>query len=69
MTGAMLTTLFQSICFLALFLLIGFVLRAKVKVFQETFIPASVIGGFILLLLGPIGLGILPIPEEWIQIW
>lgn len=69
MTGAMLTTLFQSICFLALFLLIGFFLRAKVKVFQETFIPVSVIGGFILLLLGPIGLGILPIPEEWIQIW
>lgn len=69
MTGAMFTTLFQSIAFLALFLLIGFFLRAKLKVFQETFIPASVIGGFILLLLGPIGFGILPIPEEWIKIW
>ena len=68
-TGAMFTTLFQSISFLGLFLLIGFFLRAKVKVFQETFIPASVIGGFILLILGPIGFGIIPIPEEWIKIW
>ena len=69
MTGAMLTTLFRSVCFLALFLLIGFFMRAKIKAFQETFIPASVIGGFILLLLGPIGFGVLPIPEEWIKIW
>lgn len=69
MTSADLTTLFKSITFLALFLLIGFFLRAKVKPFQETFIPASVIGGFLLLILGPIGLGIIPIPEEWIKIW
>jgi len=69
MTGADLTMLFQSTCFLSLFLIIGFLLRAKIKVFQETFIPASVIGGFLLLLLGPIGFGILPIPEDWIKIW
>lgn len=69
MTGAMFTTLFQSVSFLALFLLIGFIMRAKIKMFQETFIPASVIGGFLLLILGPIGFGIIPIPEEWIKIW
>ena len=47
----------------------GFALRAKLKFLQKTFMPASVIGGFILLILGPIGLKVLPIPEDWITTW
>lgn len=69
MTGAMFTQLLQSMGLLSIFLLLGFLIRAKVKIFQKTFIPASVIGGFLLLILGPIGFGLLPIPEDWIKIW
>ena len=53
MTNAMLTDLLQSLGLLGIFLLIGVFLRAKFKIFQKTFIPASVIGGFLLLILGP----------------
>lgn len=69
MTSAQLSDLLKSLGVLGLFLIIGFILRAKVKIFQKTFLPASVIGGFILLLLGPIGFGILPLPEAWIKVW
>ncbi|AOV07396.1 sodium/glutamate symporter [Sporosarcina ureilytica] len=54
------------------FLLIGTLLRAKVKFLQSLFLPASVIGGFVGLLLGPVILGdhaILPIPQDWITIY
>ncbi len=44
MTNAMLTDLLQSLGLLGIFLLIGVFLRAKFKIFQKTFIPASVIG-------------------------
>lgn len=52
------------------FLLLGTILRAKVKFLQTIFLPASVIGGFIGLLLGPAILGdnaIIPIPEDWMS--
>ncbi len=65
MTSALLTDLLKSLGLLGLFLIIGFVLRAKVKLFQKTFIPASVIGGTLLLLLGPQVLNVLPTPSEW----
>lgn len=45
MTNAMLTDLLQSLGLLGIFLLIGVFLRAKFKIFQKTFIPASVIVG------------------------
>ncbi|NMA86120.1 MAG: glutamate:sodium symporter [Tissierellia bacterium] len=67
MTGELLTELLQSMALLSVFLLIGMFLRAKVKVFQKTFLPASVIGGFLLLILGPIVLNIIPIPEDWLN--
>ncbi len=63
--AAVLTDLLKSQGLLGLFLLIGFVLRARVKLFQKTFLPASVIGGTILLLLGPQVLDVLPVPSEW----
>ncbi len=69
MTSAMLADLLKSLGVLGLFLLIGFVLRAKISIFQKTFLPAGVIGGFLLLILGPIGIGILPIPEDWLKVW
>ncbi|ARF13598.1 hypothetical protein CSV63_11895 [Sporosarcina sp. P34] len=54
------------------FLLVGTVLRARLKFLQSLFLPASVIGGFVGLLLGPVILGnyaIIPIPENWITIY
>lgn len=66
MTSQLLTELIQSMALLSVFLLIGTFIRAKVKLFQKTFIPASVIGGFLLLLLGPIVSNILPVPQSWI---
>lgn len=69
MTNAMLTTLLQSLGVLGIFLLIGTFLRAKISLFQKTFLPASVIGGFLLLILGPSCLKLLPIPDEWMSIY
>lgn len=41
-------------------MLVGQLLRAKVKIFQKTLMPASLIGGFIGLILGPNVLNLLP---------
>ena len=65
MTNAMLTDLLQSLGLLGIFLLIGVFLRAKFKIFQKTFIPASVCGGFLLLILGPQCANVLPVPSTW----
>ena len=67
MTNDVLTDLLMSLGLLSVFLLIGFLFRSKIKLFQSTFIPSSVLGGFILLLLGPQVLNVLPIPSEWFQ--
>ena len=69
MTSAMLTDLLKSSAVLGAFLILGVFLRAKVKIFQKTFIPASVIGGFLLLILGPQCFNILPVPAEWFKIY
>lgn len=61
----MLTDLLKSLGLLGAFLLIGTLLRAKLKPLQQAFIPASVIGGSLLLILGPQALNVLPVPEEW----
>jgi len=52
-----------SIVVLALLLLLGFVIRLKIKAFQKYYIPSSVIAGFIGLALGPEVLGQF-VPEE-----
>lgn len=67
MSSVDLTSLLQSFSLLSAFLLIGTFLRAKLKVFQNTFIPASVIGGFLLLILGPQVLNLVPIPDAWFK--
>lgn len=67
MTG--LTGTFFSFCILLVFLLLGKVLRVKVKLFQRIFLPASIIGGFLGLFLGPYMLDMLPsfIMISWAQ--
>ncbi len=60
-------TLFLSFCLLGLFLVIGIFLRAKIKLLQRLFLPASIIGGFLLLSLSV--LGISPFPKEIIDCW
>ena len=54
---------------LALLYLVGFFLRKHIKFLQNCYIPASLLGGFIGLLLGPQVLGsvspiYLPIPDS-----
>lgn len=69
MTSAMLTDFLKSLALLGAFLLLGVFIRANVKAFQKTFIPAGVIGGALLLILGPQGADILPVPGEWFKIY
>jgi len=62
-----------QVCILCLLLALGVFLRAKIKLFQKIFLPASLIGGIIGLILGPFMLGkILPfeiIPEAVRASW
>lgn len=69
MTSVLFEQLLKSLGFLSVLLLLGTFLRAKFKILQVTFLPASVIGGFIGLILGPICFNILPIPQDWITIY
>ncbi|MBS6915107.1 MAG: sodium:glutamate symporter [Clostridium sp.] len=48
----------------SLFIMIGQLIRAKVKLIQQFFVPASMIAGFIALALGRQGLDVLPFSEE-----
>lgn len=65
-----LTGVFFSLCILLVFLLLGKFLRVKVKLFQRIFLPASIIGGFLALFLGPYMLDYIPefIMGSWRQI-
>lgn len=54
-------TIFYSICYLSVLLLIGTFIRSKIKLLQELFIPASVIGGLIGLIIGSTF-----IPDTWL---
>lgn len=54
-------TFIYSLGLLSIFLLIGVILRAKIKLLQNLFLPASVIGGFLLLML--------PVNKEYISIY
>lgn len=50
--------------FISLLLLIGTVLRAKVKFIQMLFLPASLIAGILGLIFGPSGLGVIPFSDN-----
>jgi ESS family glutamate:Na+ symporter len=54
MSNAMLTQLLYCFCVLSALLLLGTLLRGIIPLFRKLFLPASVIGGFIGLLIGPI---------------
>lgn len=59
-----LTVIIQSFAVFSLLLLIGCFLRAKLRLFQNLYLPACVIGGFIGLILGPNVLGIIPFSQN-----
>ena len=70
MTSQLLTQLLQALSLLSALLLIGTFLRAKVKLFQSLYLPASVIGGFIGMIISPEILGRFSnysISDEWIK--
>lgn len=59
------SSLFNDLIVLFSFLLAGFVIRELVKPLQKLYIPASVIGGTLALLLGPQVLNLVAIPESF----
>ena len=72
MTSALLQGLLKSTAGLCALLLAGMFLRAKIPLFRKFLIPASVIGGFLGLLLGPevLGLsGVQVISQDWSDTW
>ena len=72
MDSAVLQLLIKSLGSIGFLLLIGLFLRAKIPFFRKLLIPASLIGGFIGLLLGPVVLGnyaVLPFPQDWVKTW
>lgn len=48
---------------MSIFLILGYVIREKIVLFQKLFIPSSVIGGILMLIAGPQVLGIIEIPK------
>lgn len=58
-------TIFIDISIMAVLLLIGQVLRAKLKIFQKLLIPSALIAGFLALLLGPKGYNIIPLSSSF----
>lgn len=58
-------SIFNDIVILGAFLLVGFVLREVCKPIQKLFIPASVVGGVVALLLGPQILHMVVIPKSF----
>ena len=72
MTTALLQNLISYMGLAACLLLAGMFLRAKVSVFRKLLLPASVIGGFVGLLLGPQVLGdraILRFSADCVSTW
>lgn len=59
------SSLFNDLIVLFAFLLIGFVIREIFKPLQRIYIPASIIGGVIALIVGPQVLGLVSIPESF----
>ena len=54
-------TLFTDMGFISLLLLVGKLIRVKVKFIQQLFIPPSLLAGLLGLALGPNGLGWIPL--------
>src|SRR5699024_11467889 len=56
--------LFTDVGLIGLLLLAGTIIRAKVKIAQQMFLPASIIAGILALAFGPNGLGWLPFSAQ-----
>ncbi|WP_110111951.1 sodium/glutamate symporter [Bacillus sp. CGMCC 1.16541] len=56
--------MFIDVGFIALLLLVGTIIRAKVRWVQNLFLPASIIAGILALALGPNGIGIIPFTDQ-----
>lgn len=64
--------LMLDVCWLSILLLIGKLLRIQVGLFRKLFLPASIIAGFLGLMLGPYGLGktnLQIIPQDMLNNW
>ena len=59
----MFATIFNDLIVLFCFLVVGFILRELIKPLQKLFIPASVLGGLVALIVGPQVLGLIELPE------
>ncbi|GHV48526.1 sodium:glutamate symporter [Synergistales bacterium] len=59
------TSLLADYSILFVFLIIGFVIRDRLVIFQRLYIPASVIGGSLMLILGPQMLNLIVIPDSF----
>ena len=57
-------TLFVDIGIISLLLLVGKLMRVKLKIIQKLFIPPSLLAGFIGLALGPHGFDVLPLSTQ-----
>lgn len=66
-TGGTLDTLFVSLAILGMLLIVGTILRLYVPFFKKYYFPASLIAGFIGLLLGPSVLQL--IPQNVVSAW
>ena len=63
-----LTSTLQSLGIISILLMIGAVLRAKIPLFQNLYLPSCVIGGFIGLALGPNALDIIHFSEDTMEV-
>lgn len=61
------SSIFNDLILLFSFLLLGFIVREVVKPLQWIYIPASIVGGVIALILGPQVLGLVEIPKSFGQ--
>lgn len=71
-SGSTLTTLMVHVGWLSILLLAGKLIRARVRLLQRLFLPASILGGFLGLLLGPYVLGSTGfqlIPSDMLTTW
>ena len=58
-------SLFSDMILIGVFMLVGFFVREIVKPIQKLFLPASLIGGLLALILGQQMLGLVEIPESF----
>lgn len=57
-------SLLMDLCFASILILIGMLIRSKITFVQKSFVPASLIAGFLGLILGPNVLNIIPFSES-----